>query len=211
MIEGKRPLCSRRFPVTFDRRRPPDYSDFYDIRWVKESGLESNELQHLKRIRHTKDPPSTSSLLLDKYRDDSDTPPSIPEDLALALSEPYVTEVPSLAAQTFTSLQHKCVFWPTVYSPKRMGESEYWTRGQAAWAWNAVKVLLDAAEQAQSEGEVITTSLILKHMLIVYSYRLFPMSHFPSMRTCKMIPACSRHSSHTTLAFRRLILYATPY
>jgi len=125
------------------------------LTWVKESGLEITELQHLKRIRHSKDPSSNSSLLLDKYRDDSDTRPFIPEDLSPALSEPYIIEAPSLAAQTFSSLQHKCFLWPTVYSPKRMGESDSWSRGQAAWAWNAVKVLRDAAEQAQSEGEVI--------------------------------------------------------
>jgi len=147
--------------VFHDLQSPSEiFRCMYRFRWVKESGPENNELQHLKRIRHTKDPPSPSRFLLSKYRDDSDATPFIPEDLSPALSEPYVIEAPSLAAQTFTSLQFKCLLWPTAYTPKRIGETDSWSRGRAAWAWNAVKVLQDAAAQAELEGELPIVSYV---------------------------------------------------
>lgn len=72
----------------------------------------------------------------------------------LDLAVPYQTDVPMGPALTMKSLQLKLQLWPTVYAPRRKYEVEPWTRARAAWAWDAIKCLMEATEAAQASGEV---------------------------------------------------------
>ncbi|KAH8108710.1 hypothetical protein DFH11DRAFT_1516492 [Phellopilus nigrolimitatus] len=121
------------------------------LRWIKEKGFETPDLLHLKRIRRAD---VSSTLLLTC----SSLPPPIPEDLSLPL--PYQVDVPETAALTPKSLKLKLQLWPTVYTPKRKGEPESWSRAKAAWAWEAVEVLKAEAERVGKIGELPIVSYV---------------------------------------------------
>lgn len=115
------------------------------LRWLKQTGLETADLGHLKRIRKEN---GVATLLLTT----SLIAPTLPE--VFGLPEPYTVFVPISAALTPISLNLKSSFWPTVYAPPRKGEAEDWSRGKSHWAWEVVQRLLEAADDAKSRGEV---------------------------------------------------------
>ena len=114
-------------------------------RWVKSAGLETPELEHLKRIRRAGLVPS---LLLTA----SEIAPAVPEEFGLP--EPYRIDVPESVALTSKSLSLKTQIWPTVYAPRRKNASEPWSKAKAAWAWEAVEVLKTEAQKASSDRDV---------------------------------------------------------
>jgi tRNA-specific adenosine deaminase 3 len=114
-------------------------------RWLKQSGSETAEIAHLKRIRKRSE---ITSLLLSI----TPTPPELPPDLGLPA--PYTLDVPRTAALTPTSLSLKSSLWPTVFAPRRKGESEPWTRGRTRWARDALQIVTQEAANALADGEV---------------------------------------------------------
>ena len=115
-------------------------------RWLKQVGLDTPDLGHLKRIRKQDE---ITTLLLGTSLD----PPKLPADLNL--STPYLLPVPTSSALTLPSLNLKSALWPTLYTPRRKDEPEPWTRRRLRWAWDAMKKTVDAAIKAQTEdGEV---------------------------------------------------------
>jgi tRNA-specific adenosine deaminase 3 len=112
---------------------------------MKQAGLDTPDLGHLKRIRKQN---NVITLLLTT----SPTPPVLPEDLEL--STPYILPVPVFPALTPISLSLKSCLWPTLYTPSRKNEADSWTRGKCRWAWEAMKVTLEAAAEAKSHNEV---------------------------------------------------------
>ncbi|PFH53928.1 hypothetical protein AMATHDRAFT_72953 [Amanita thiersii Skay4041] len=114
------------------------------LKWIKQNNLDSPEMGHLKRIRKQA---NTTTLLLTT----SPTAPSLPENIA---SKPYLLPVPSSSALTIPSLSLKSALWPTVYTPRRKGEQEAWSRGKARWAWEAMRMAVDAAVRAKTDEEV---------------------------------------------------------
>lgn len=125
----------------------PMFQAVENNRWLKQSGLDKPDLGHLKRIRKQDD---VSALLLSTFSD----PPHLPEDLNLPA--PYQLPVPISPALTLPSLTLKSALWPTVYAPRRKGESESWSRGKAKWAWDAMTYTVQMAVNAQESGEVST-------------------------------------------------------
>ncbi|TFK40622.1 hypothetical protein BDQ12DRAFT_733838 [Crucibulum laeve] len=115
------------------------------LKWLKKNGLETPDLGHLKRIRKHGD---TTTFLLTTAPD----PPSLPEELNLP--QPVQTPVPNSSALTQPSLHLKSALWPTVYTPRRKGESEGWSRGKVRWAWQAMKTTVEAAINARRDGEL---------------------------------------------------------
>lgn len=149
-----------------DVARPQDITTI--LKWIKSSGLDTPDLAHLKRVRRS---PSTgiTSVLLSAYpsalssfptsdlsppETSSPIPPPLPPPSSLPLSPPYLTPVPSSPALTPLSTTHKSSIWPTVYAPRRKYEFEEWTRGRAAWAWDAMSLVVKAANEAKLPGEV---------------------------------------------------------
>ncbi|KAF9013443.1 hypothetical protein BDQ17DRAFT_603491 [Cyathus striatus] len=114
------------------------------LKWIKKAGLEMPDLGHLKRVRKQND---TATLLLST----GSTAPQLPADLDLP--DPVQILVPSSAALTPPSLVLKTAIWPTMYTPRRKGEFESWSRGKARWAWNAMKATIEAAIKAREAGE----------------------------------------------------------
>ena len=114
-------------------------------RWLKQSGLDTPDLGHLKRIRKQG---NITSLLLTV----SAAPPNLPEDIELP--NPYTLSVPISPALTPISLTLKSSLWPTVYAPPRKDKAEVWTRGRCRWAWEAMKHTIEAAAKAKSREEV---------------------------------------------------------
>jgi hypothetical protein len=114
-------------------------------RWLKQSGLDTPDLGHLKRIRKQN---AIISLLLTT----SATPPVLPEDIELPNA--YTLPVPISPALTALSLSLKSSLWPTVYAPPRKNEAENWTRGKCRWAWETMKHTVEAAAEANSRAEV---------------------------------------------------------
>ncbi|KAG6884061.1 hypothetical protein C0992_007092 [Termitomyces sp. T32_za158] len=129
------------------------------LKWLKQAGLETPDLGHLKRIRKTNE---TATLLIATLAV-SPTSPFTPVDLDLP--PPYTVLVPSAPALTPISLKLKSTFWPTLFTPPRKGEAEEWTRGQAHWAWQAMKTVIAAAHDARSRGEVIVIQSAI-HLLL---------------------------------------------
>lgn len=118
------------------------------LKWLRQAGLEDPSLSHLKRIRKSGD---MSSLLLapsSLYPD----PPLLPD--SVELPPPYMVTVPRNVALTQISLKLKSAMWPTVYAPRKKWETEAWSKGKVRWAWNAMKVVVDAAKRAEGQGEV---------------------------------------------------------
>ncbi|KAG6841972.1 hypothetical protein C0991_004463 [Blastosporella zonata] len=118
------------------------------LKWLKQAGLETPDLGHLKRIRKIND---TATLLLATLVV-SPTSPYPPTELDLP--PPYTLLVPSAPALTPTSLKLKSSLWPTIFTPPRKGEAEDWTRDQAHWAWKAMKTVVAAAREARRQGEL---------------------------------------------------------
>ncbi|KIM65787.1 hypothetical protein SCLCIDRAFT_112074 [Scleroderma citrinum Foug A] len=113
--------------------------------WLKRSGLETDALSHLKRIRRQG---LTSTLLLCT----SPHAPTLPGDTALGA--PYQVSVPCNPALTQTSLHLKNTYWPTVFTPRRKWEPEKWTRGKLKWACNAIDVLKQECHKAATSDEL---------------------------------------------------------
>lgn len=119
------------------------------FRWLKQTGLDSPTLAHLKRIRKS----GTATTVLLAPFSEWPTAPVLPPDLALG--EPYTVDVPKSAALTQISLKLKSTFWPTIYAPRKKGELEPWTRAKVRWAWEAVKAVVQEAQKVKSvDGEV---------------------------------------------------------
>ncbi|PCH39935.1 hypothetical protein WOLCODRAFT_136570 [Wolfiporia cocos MD-104 SS10] len=124
------------------------------LRWLKQSGLETPSMAHLKRIRRQGD---KMTILLAYTRDCLDLP-TLPPDVDLP--QPYVIAVPCSAALTLMSLAHKNTYWPTVYAPRRKNETEEWSRGKVMWAYEAMIRVMKAAQQAQQMGELPTATYV---------------------------------------------------
>lgn len=145
----------------------------------------------------------TSTLLLS-------TSPSPPANLPLDLNlpDPYMLTVPVSPALTPTSLTLKSSLWPTVYAPRRKDQAEGWSRGKVRWAWEAMKLAIEEAARARTDGEVgIIPILVLVAIL---------MSHF-SCQSSRMFPLLTRprvirllRSLHATLEDLLLIHFGTP-
>src|SRR5262245_7732112 len=112
---------------------------------MKQNGLESSDLGHLKRIRKQE---NVSTMLLSTSTD----PPELPDDMTL--SKLYTVSVPRTVALTRTSLNLKNSFWPTVFAPKRKGEPEPWSSEKVNWARDAMRTLLEEARGAITQGDV---------------------------------------------------------
>ncbi|KAH6911373.1 cytidine deaminase-like protein [Coprinopsis sp. MPI-PUGE-AT-0042] len=125
------------------------------IKWLKQAHLETPDVAHLKRIRKNSNTNLTTLLLC---LVDDPTPPPLPPNLQLP--SPYIIPVPASVALTWPSLELKNELWPTVYAPKRKDEVEPWTRGQAAWAWNAMRAVAEAAKANNSADELPFAALI---------------------------------------------------
>lgn len=130
----------------------------YDTRWLKINKVESPELGHLKRIRKQGE---AISLLLN----DSPTPPPLPSDLNL--SEPYTLAVPRTAALTINALHLKSSLWPTTYAPRKKGEIEPWSKLKAKWAWDSMRVVIEAAK-VKPDGDV--SIIISSTQFIMHSH-----------------------------------------
>ncbi|RDB17880.1 SET domain-containing protein 7 [Hypsizygus marmoreus] len=115
------------------------------LKWLKQAGLDTPDLGHLKRIRKQND---MTTLLLTT----SPVPPILPGDLDLPM--PYTLLVPISPALTPISLKLKSSFWPTIFTPSRKGEAEAWSRGKSRWAWDAMIKVVEAANEARNRGEL---------------------------------------------------------
>jgi tRNA-specific adenosine deaminase 3 len=115
------------------------------LKWLKQSGLESDTLSHLKRIRKRD---SISTLLLSV----SSTVPLLPTNLDIG--DPYQISVPSNPALTQTSLILKNTLWPTVYAPRRKWEPEKWSIAKVQWARDAISHMLRNTAQTTSSDEI---------------------------------------------------------
>ncbi|GLB38437.1 putative SET domain containing protein [Lyophyllum shimeji] len=118
------------------------------LKWLKQAGLETPDVGHLKRIRKHD---NVATLLL-ATTTTSPAPPLLPADLDLP--DPYTLPVPSTQALTQISWKLKSTFWPTLFTPPRKGEAEEWTRGKARWAWEAMQKAVAAAHKARALGEL---------------------------------------------------------
>ncbi|KAF8916980.1 cytidine deaminase-like protein [Mucidula mucida] len=115
------------------------------LKWLKKSGLDSEDLGHLKRVR--KQDSQTRFLL-------TALPICPPLPAELELPEPVLLPVPASAALTPTQLALKSSLWPTIYAPRRKGETEPWTYGKMRWAKRAMKHTVAEARKARVRGEL---------------------------------------------------------
>ncbi|KAL4073156.1 hypothetical protein V8B97DRAFT_1869217 [Scleroderma yunnanense] len=115
------------------------------LKWLKRSGLETDALSHLKRIR--RQGPTSTLLLCTSLH-----PPVLPDDVVVGA--PYQVPVPCNPALTHTSLHLKNTYWPTVFTPRRKWEPEKWTRGKLRWACDAIAFLKREYHKARSSGEL---------------------------------------------------------
>lgn len=136
--------------------------------WLKRSGLESDSLAHLKRIRK-KD--CISTLLLSV----SPSAPLLPDDVDIG--NPYQVTVPCNAALTETSLVLKNTLWPTVYAPRRKWEPEKWTVAKVQWACDAINHILRDGAQTKS-GEVRRLNICNENSLLIV-HQLPVIAHVP--------------------------------
>ncbi|GJE88341.1 SET domain-containing cytidine deaminase-like protein [Phanerochaete sordida] len=118
------------------------------LKWLKQSGLDTPSLAHLKRVR--KHDGKTTLLLTSAAL--SPEAPALPSDIPL--SEPYTLDVPKGPALTQEAMKAKATFWPTIYAPRKKGELEPLTRGQVRWAWDAVRTVISEARTAKKRGEL---------------------------------------------------------
>jgi tRNA-specific adenosine deaminase 3 len=82
--------------------------------------------------------------------------PTVPDELELP--PPYAVTVPIASAETETSLLLKNQLWPTIYTPRRKGEMEPWSRAKLKWAYSAVQFMLSEARKVQQDGEVLASA-----------------------------------------------------
>ncbi|KAG2151367.1 hypothetical protein DEU56DRAFT_777532 [Suillus clintonianus] len=115
------------------------------LKWLKQSGLESDTLSHLKRIRK-KDHLSTLLLTV------SPSVPLLPKNIDIG--DPYQIPVPCNPALTQTSLVFKNTLWPTVYAPRRKWEPEKWSVAKVQWARDAISHILRETAQTTSSDEL---------------------------------------------------------
>ncbi|KAG0704298.1 hypothetical protein DFH29DRAFT_802190 [Suillus ampliporus] len=115
------------------------------LSWLKRSGLESDTLSHLKRIRK-KDRVSTLLLTV------SPAVPLLPKNVDIG--DPYQVSVPCNPALTQTSLTLKNTLWPTVYAPRRKWEPEKWSIAKVQWARDAISHVLRESAQTTSSVEL---------------------------------------------------------
>ncbi|EKM51929.1 uncharacterized protein PHACADRAFT_262343 [Phanerochaete carnosa HHB-10118-sp] len=118
------------------------------LKWLKQSGLDTPTLAHLKRIRKQN---GKTALLLTSVALSPEVPP-LPSDIPL--SEPYVVDVPKGPALTQKAVKAKATFWPTIYAPRKKGELEPLTRGQVRWAWDAMRTVVADAKAAKEKDEL---------------------------------------------------------
>ncbi|KAG2039624.1 hypothetical protein BDR03DRAFT_951649 [Suillus americanus] len=123
------------------------------LKWLKQSGLESDALSHLKRIRKRD---SISTLLLSV----SSSIPKLPTNVDIG--DPYQISVPCNPALTQTSLVIKNTLWPTVYAPRRKWEPEKWSIAKVQWAHDAINHILRKTVQATSSDELPVVAHIPK-------------------------------------------------
>ncbi|KAG2155865.1 uncharacterized protein EDB93DRAFT_1079925 [Suillus bovinus] len=116
------------------------------LKWLKQSGLESDALSHLKRIRKRD---SISTLLLSV----SSSVPLLPTNVDIG--DPYQISVPCNPALTQTSLILKNTLWPTVYAPRRKWEPEKWSTAKVQWARDAISHVLRNSAQITDELPVV--------------------------------------------------------
>ncbi|KAF5382635.1 hypothetical protein D9615_002940 [Tricholomella constricta] len=152
------------------------------LKWLKQAGLETPDLGHLKRIRKQKD---IATLLL-ATTTTSPGPPSPPPDLDLPA--PYTLPVPCKPALTPISLKLKSGLWPTLFTPPRKGEAEDWTRGKARWAWEAMQAAVQAAHEAQRTGELPVAA----HIAAPYEEN----ADATQSKTCTAFTACDTRQSN---------------
>ncbi|SJL07375.1 uncharacterized protein ARMOST_10722 [Armillaria ostoyae] len=115
------------------------------LKWLKQAGLDTDDLGHLKRVQKQD---GRTRLLLTALP----TCPSPPTDFNLP--DPIQLPVPTSAALTPTSLALKSSYWPTIYAPRRKGETEPWSQGKVAWARDAMSLTVATALRAQENGEL---------------------------------------------------------
>jgi hypothetical protein len=130
-----------------DTHHRPRPKSSHHLRWLKEARLEDDSLSHLKRVRklggHTTFLICESSIPL----------PTFPLELE-GLHDPYQLEVPMSSALTPMSLALKASLWPTLYTPRRKGELESWSKAKVRWAEKAVRRIVNEALDALDHGEV---------------------------------------------------------
>lgn len=126
-------------------------------RWLKQAGLDTDDLGHLKRVQKQD---AKSRFLLTAQP----TCPSLPP--SFNLPDPIQLPVPASAALTPTSLALKSSYWPTIYAPRRKGETEPWSQGKLAWARNAMSMTIATGLRAQENGEVILLSFCVVVLLL---------------------------------------------
>lgn len=192
--------CSSTFPYTVSNTLcSPAH------RWLKNSGLETPTMSHLKRIRKHE---SRLTVLLALTTECPQVPtlPNIP-----GLSEPYAVDVASSAALTQISLKHKNTLWPTIYAPRKKGELEQWTRGRVLWACEAMRRTVQEARAATEYGEVRALVQVspLDSFRESCSYQLQRMSRCRTRRTIEMPLRCPHRSRITTQGHRPVIPSAT--
>ncbi|KAI0755242.1 hypothetical protein C8Q80DRAFT_1266723 [Daedaleopsis nitida] len=118
------------------------------LKWMKQSGLDTPSMAHLKRIRKHDGKMSMVLILTREQRN----APTFPENIELP--PPYVVPVPKTAALTMPSLMLKSSLWPTIYAPRKKFEPERWTRDRVRWACEAMKQVVRKAQGASRAGEL---------------------------------------------------------
>ena len=136
---------------------------------MKRSGLESDTLAHLKRIRKRD---RISTLLLSV----SPSTPLLPDEVDIG--DPYQVLVPCNPALTQTSLVLKNTLWPTVYAPRRKWEPEKWSIGKVGWAQDAIDHILRESCQAISSDEVGRLEICKAHGFLTV-HQLPIIAHVP--------------------------------
>lgn len=175
------------------------------LKWLKQSGLETPDLGHLKRIRKLN---GTTTLLLTSVKLSPDAPP-LPSDIELP--EPYTIEVPRNPALTMESLKAKATFWPTIYAPRKKGELEPMSRGQVRWAWEAMRTVVQEAKLAKENGEVQQQRSIWRVFTDnSNSYPLWLIFLCRTMKRQRRRRSCSHRSVPTIPDVLRRIHYDTP-
>ncbi|KAJ7069863.1 cytidine deaminase-like protein [Mycena amicta] len=122
------------------------------LKWLHQSGLDTPELGHLKRVRKTTD---TTTFLLTL----EPNVPLLPPDIALP-HPPRQIPVPASTALTLSSLALKNALWPTTYAPRRKGQVEDWPQAKVRWAWDSINTVVDHALKAKDAGELPIAAFI---------------------------------------------------
>lgn len=150
-------------------------------RWLKFNKLITAESCHLRRI-HKQDGKSTLLLNIGLFA------LTVPEELNLP--PPYAVTVPIASAETEVSLALKNTLWPTLFTPRRKGEMEPWSRAKVQWAYSAAQHIIVEAKKAQDGGEVrFLVQAHQSYLDLCVSYLSWRMSHHRSNKTKRQIPS----------------------